>query len=279
MAADTAVGINDNLASGQPCIAVRPANHKLAGGVDKVFRVVLQQPGIAQYLLADLHEILADLLQRNIVGLMGNHHRVDAHRLAVDMPDGNLRFRIRAKVRNRAGLADLLQLVKQAVAEGDRRGHQLRSGVAGIAEHHALVASALLVEKAFAFRHALRNIGRLPVQAVDVFKGIGAKLQLFAIIADIAHHSAGDGFGIDIIPAATGNLTGIDHQVGGGQRFASHPARGILRKAGIENGVGNLVANLVGMPLRHRLGSENMVNSYFTHGKFLYSFAYADLVI
>ena len=44
-----------------------------------------------------------------------------------------------------------------------------------------------------------------------------------------------------------GDFAGNDHQAGGGQRLGGDAAVGILLQAGVQNGVGDLVGNLVGM--------------------------------
>ena len=52
----------------------------------------------------------------------------------------------------------------ELVREHDRRGHQFRRLVAGVAEHQALVAGALLgglLAFGLARVHALRDVGRL----------------------------------------------------------------------------------------------------------------------
>ena len=49
------------------------------------------------------------------------------------------------------------------------------------------------------------------------------------------------------------DLSRHDYEAGAGERFAGYAAHGILRQAGVQDGVGNLIGNLVRMALGHRL--------------------------
>ncbi len=48
-----------------------------------------------------------------------------------------------------------------------------------------------------------------------------------------------------------GDFTSNDAESGGEKRFTGHPGHGILRQNGVEDTVGNLVSDLVGMSFRH----------------------------
>ena len=158
----TAVGIDNDFAAGEPAVALRPADHEAAGGVDEVFGVggehfgrqhgfddVLNH-GLAQFFMAD----------RRIV-LGGKHHGVDAFYFAgfAVVHGGNLRFGIGAQPRQLAAFAQFALALHQAVAVIDGKGHQGGGFVAGIAEHQALVARALVQVDTFAFVHALGDVG------------------------------------------------------------------------------------------------------------------------
>ena len=61
--------------------------------------------------------------------------------------DGDLGLAVGAQVGHVAVLADLGQPLGEPVRERDRQRHQLGGVVAGVAEHQALVAGALPVER------------------------------------------------------------------------------------------------------------------------------------
>ena len=142
-----AVGIDNDFAAGKPAVALRPANHEAAGGVDEVFGVgsehfgrqhgfddVLNH-GFTQFFMAD----------RRIV-LGGEHYGVDAFYFAgfAVVHSSDLRFGIGAQPRQLATFAQFALALHQAVAIVDGKGHQGGGFVAGVAEHQALVARALV---------------------------------------------------------------------------------------------------------------------------------------
>jgi hypothetical protein len=52
------------------------------------------------------------------------------------------------------------------------------------------------------------------------------------------------------------DLAGNDHQASRGESFSGHAAKRILRQACVEDGIGYLVGDLIGMPFSHRLGCK-----------------------
>ena len=83
---------------------------------------------------------------------------------AVLIENGNLAFRVRAEPFHLAGFADGSEFAAEAVGEHDRSGHEFRGLVAGVAEHEALVAGALLCSGfalGFLIIHSLRDVGAL----------------------------------------------------------------------------------------------------------------------
>ena len=141
-------------------------------------------------------------------------------------------------------LANLGQFLGEAVRQRNRRRHQLWRLVRGEAEHHALVAGAESV-------HALRNIGALAVDRRDHSAGVAVKAFESIVIADLANRLADQRLKVHIGLGC--NLAGNDDESGAGQRLARDTAQRVLRKAGIENHVGDLISNLVRMTFGHGL--------------------------
>jgi hypothetical protein len=151
----------------------------------------------------------------------------------------------------------------KAVGECDRQGHQLRRLARGIAEHHSLVAGSRAVELVVAGGllarligavHALGDVGRLLVQGVEHGTRVGAEAQPGVDVADLPDRLARDV--LDIEAGIGGDLARDHHQAGVDQRFAGHPAVGILGQDGVEDGVGDLVGDLVGMAFGDRFRGE-----------------------
>jgi hypothetical protein len=76
-------------------------------------------------------------------------------------------------------------------------------------------------------------------------------------VADVAEHVLGDLAELGL--AVAGDFTRHDHHARLDQRFAGDAAVGILGEQRVDDGVGDLVADLVGVTLVHRLGRENVI--------------------
>ena len=94
-----AVGIDDDLASGKPCVAVRTADFETAGRIDEVSGV--HEHVLGEHRFDDLldHRVGKLLLLAVHVGvvLRRENHRVDALRAPIDIANGHLRFRVGAQ--------------------------------------------------------------------------------------------------------------------------------------------------------------------------------------
>ena len=140
--------------------------------------------------------------------------RRDEHPLDRDRLEGvvaslvahrDLRLAVGPQVRQRAvRLRTAASRAREAVGEHDRQRHPLRRLVAGVAEHHALVARALASRSAprrlrlVAGVHALRDVGRLLVERDHDAAGVGVEAVLGVGVADVAHDGAHDGGDVDV---------------------------------------------------------------------------------
>ena len=202
---------------------------------------VLVEPCGGQHGLDDmLEDVGVQLLVADALGVLaGNDDGVDAGGLAVLIVfDGHLALAVGAQIRQLAGLANRGQLAAELVGQRDGRGHQLGSFVRGVAEHHALVAGAARV-------HALRDVARLLVDGRYHGAGVGVEAVESVVVADGGDDAANQTLEIDV--GLGGDLAGNDHQSGGRQRLGGDAAVRVLLQAGIENGVGDLIGNLVGV--------------------------------
>ena len=274
--AAAAVGVDDDLAAREARIAVGAADDELARGVDVQDVVVADEPGqlVAGTLQArldarqqDRAHVLADALlhlplglglaatlarEDELVVLRRDDDRVHAQRTARRLVvfDGDLRLGVGAQVAHRLALAaDHGQLLEDHVREDERRGHHLARLVAGVAEHDALVAGALLL---LGLAHdAAVDVGRLLVDGRKDAARVAVELVFAAGVADAPDHAARHALHVDV--GLRTHLAPHDHQARGAKRLAGDLRGGIAAEKFVENSVGNLVRDLIGVPLGHRL--------------------------
>jgi len=195
--------------------------------------------------------------------LGGDQHLVDADRPAVAVvAHGHLRLAVRPEVRQDAGLPRLGQAPGEPVRERDRRGHQLRRFVRRVAEHHPLVAGAdLVVVVAGALAallvravDTLGDVRGLPVQRRQDAHGVAVVAEVAGVVANPADRGAGDVGVVDV--GVGGDLAGDDDEAGGQQRLHRDPRGRVLGQRRVQDGIGDLVGDLVRMSFGHRLGGE-----------------------
>ena len=200
---------------------------------------------------------LAHLVLPDAVGMLRrDEHRRRPHRLAADILQRDLALGVRPEQRGRSRVPRLGQRAQDGVRIKDRRRHQFGGLGAGIAEHHALVAGALVLVAGGV--DALGDIGRLVVdQAIDR-RALPMKIVL--LVADLADRLArhvdqqlrGD-------RGRAAGFAGEDDAVGRGQRFDAAARLRLGGEEGVDDRVGDAVANLVGVPFRHRLAGKNKI--------------------
>src|SRR5690606_12399949 len=261
-----AVGVDDDLAAGQAAVTHRAADDELAGRVDVELGVLVQQFGRQGVLDDQLHHRffqirLADL--RVVLG--GQHHGVDADHLAAIITAGDLGFGVRAQPRQQTGLAGFGLALDQAVAEDDRCRHQHVGFVAGVAEHQALVAGALVFR--IGAVDPLVDVRGLLANDVDDAAGGAVEADIAGGVADVADHLAGDFFQVD--PGVGGDFAGDDGDTALDHGFTGHARVLVLGDDGVAYGIGNLVGDLVRMAFGHGFGGKQGV---FAHFKILFLF-------
>ena len=171
-------------------------------------------------------------------------------RLAVDVADRHLALGVGSERLLAAGVARFRNDAQDLLRVLDRRRHQLRRLAAGVAEHDALVAGALVLVAAGV--DALGDVGRLLVQQhLDL--GV-APMEAFLLVADRLDRRARrllDRLGAEI---GSAHFAGDDDAVGGRQRLAGDAdAIGIetgaraFAEIEIDDFVGDAVADFVGM--------------------------------
>ncbi len=270
------VGVDDDLATRQPSVAHRPAQHELAGRVDEDEVTVVHQPllvvqvGRKDRVQDAFDDVRLDqVLRRDPVGVL----RRDEHALDLNGPlppilvdlvaDRHLRLAVRPQVRELACLAHLREPLADLVREHDRKGHQLVRLVRRVPEHHALVAGAGPVERIVVAGvvlklvrrvDALRDIRRLLVDRHDHAARRRVEAPLGVRVADLRDPFAHELRDVHVRPG--GDLPCDHDEAGRDQRLAGNAPVGVVREDGVEDGIRDLVGDLVGMTFGHRLRAE-----------------------
>ena len=146
MTAHAAVGVDDDLATGQAAVRLGTALHEAPGRVDEQTITVAGKAVLLQYRPHDfLVHFLTDGFVFDVVRVLRrDHHGVDAVRLAVHVFDRDLGLAVGANPRaRRLVAAHPREALRETVRQEDRERHQDVGLAARVAEHHALVACAL----------------------------------------------------------------------------------------------------------------------------------------
>ena len=176
-----------------------------------------------------------------VLVLGGDEHRVDGDRSAVFVGDRHLGLAVGPQIGHLAGAANLGEPHRESVRQPDRQRHEVVVVVAGVAEHHALVARAERVQLVLAAGaatvlerdvDAAGDVGTLLVER-DQHRAVLAVEALRAVVvADVEDRLARRGRDVD--DGARGDLTGDDAQARREQRLAGDarhrgPGRGWRR--------------------------------------------------
>jgi hypothetical protein len=148
---EAAVGVDDDLAAGEASVADRPADHEPARGVhvELLAELARVEQVRRQHRQHDLRPQRVRQLGLHAVGVLGgDQHLLDPGGLArVVVPHRDLGLAVRPQVGQFPGVPHAREPLRQPVGERDRGGHELGSLVGGVAEHHALVPGADLVDR------------------------------------------------------------------------------------------------------------------------------------
>jgi hypothetical protein len=198
-----------------------------------------------------LDQVLADRRKADVGTVLGgDDDRLHGDGLAVDVADGDLALPVGTQIVERPRPAHRGEALHELVREHDGQWHQLRRLRARVAEHQALVARPQLV-------HADGNVARLLVDGRDH----AARLVVEAVLGPRVAHLL-DGLARDpgnVHVAGGGDLACYHHEAGGEERLASDAARGVLGQDGVQDRIGDLIGDLVRMPLGHGLRSEQIL--------------------
>src|SRR3984893_2901614 len=227
-----AVCVDDDLASGEPAIAMRTADHEAAGRVDVDYRVLGQElfgncrldqlldHGLAHGRMADV----AAMLRRD-------YHRPDLDRPSARVPHRNLALAVGQQEIGLALMAQLGKVLHQPMRERDRQRHLFRRLVAGEHEHQSLVAGALFRVQPLALGDALRDVGRLRLDRSQDGAVVAVKAGIDVVIAYPQRSIARDLHEVGM--CAAGDLARQHDEPRLDQRLERHARVGILSDEGV----------------------------------------------
>lgn len=245
--APTSVGVDDDLSAGEAGVTVGSADDEAAGGVDVVDGLLIEVLGGDDGLDDVLHDVLVNLLVGD-VGLVlgGDDDGVDADgdhaAVLLLVLDGDLGLTIGAQPLEGSILANVGETLAEAGGEEVGEGHELGGLIGGVAEHDALVTSADLLD-ALVEVDALGDIGALLLDGNDDVAGVAVDALVGGGVADVADGGTDDVLEIDL--GVGGDLTEDHDHAGLGGGLAGDLGLGVLGEAGVEDGIGNLIAELV----------------------------------
>lgn len=245
--APTSVSVDDDLSAGEAGVTVGSADDEAAGGVDVVDGLLIEVLGGDDGLDDVLHDVLVNLLVGD-VGLVlgGDDDGVDADgdhaAVLLLVLDGDLGLTIGAQPLEGSILANVGETLAEAGGEEVGEGHELGGLIGGVAEHDALVTSADLLD-ALVEVDALGDIGALLLDGDDDVAGVAVDALVGGGVADVADGGTDDVLEIDL--GVGGDLTEDHDHAGLGGGLAGDLGLGVLGEAGVEDGIGNLIAELV----------------------------------
>lgn len=221
--------------------------------VDGLVAEVLGGDDLLDDLLLDL---LAELLSGDIGRVLSrDNNGVDALRdngtVVVLVLNGDLGLGVGSEPGQRTVAASSGHGSVQLVGEEESEGEELGCLVSGITEHDTLVTSTELLESLLVVK-TLSDIGRLLLNGDEQVAGLVVKTLGRVIIADVLDGVTDDLLVVEL--GLGGDLTEDHDHTGLGGSLASNLGEGILPEASIEDSVGNLISDLVGVALTDGLG-------------------------
>ena len=259
MTSCAAVGVYDDLPSGQTAVALRTAYHETSGGVDEILSVFVQQFCRDHSRDHIVHHVTANGLQSHICSVLGGDDNcIHTNRLVPIVFHGDLCLAVRAEISQCLILSQFCQLFAQLMGQRNCQRHQFRRLIAGITKHHALVAGAGLGSLAasgfdrIVYTHC--NIRGLLVDRLEHRTGIAVKAVLCSVIADVHDHVPCDL--LDVHLGRGGDLTHAQHHAGSDCSFAGNTCLAVLFQDSVQHCVRDLVADLVRMSFCYGFGCK-----------------------
>lgn len=225
--------------------------------VDGLVVEVLGGDDLLDDLLLDL---LAELLNGDVGRVLGgDNNGVNTEgndsTVVVCVLDGDLSLGVGPEPGERAVVAGIGHGLVKLVGELDGEGKVLGSLVGGISEHDTLVTGTELLESLLVVK-TLGNIGALLLNGNEDVASLVVEALLGRVVANLLDGVTDDLLVVDL--GLGGDLTEDHDHAGLGGSLASDLGERVLLEAGVEDGIGDLVSDLVGVALADGLGGETV---------------------
>jgi len=252
------VGVDDDLSAGQTSITLGTTNDEETRGLDVVDGVVTEVLGGDDLLDDLLLNLLSELLGGDIRRVLSRYNdSVDTLRdngtVVVLVLDGDLGLGVGSEPGERTVAASSGHGSVELMGEEESEGEELRGLVSGIAEHDTLVTGTKLL-KSLLVVETLGDIRGLLLNGDEQVAGLVVKALGGVIVTDVLDGVTDNLLVVEL--GLGGDLTEDHDHTGLGGSLASNLGEGVLPEAGIEDSVGNLISDLVGVALTDGLRSE-----------------------
>lgn len=252
----SSVGVDNDLSASETGITLGTSDDESARGLDVVDGLVVEQLG-GDDLLDDLLENLgSQVLGGDLLRVLGGDDNGvdslgDGSTVLVDVLNGDLGLGVGSQPSERTVSSSGSQSGVELVGQNDGQGEQLLGLIGGIAKHDTLITSSELL-KSLLVVETLGDIGRLLLNGDQHVAGLVVKALLGVVVANVL-----DGVSHNLLVVQSGlgsDLTEDHDHTGLGGGLAGNLGEGVLLEAGVQNGVRDLVTDLIGVSLTD--GSE-----------------------
>lgn len=238
------VSVDDDLTASETGVTLGTTDDEQTRGLDVVDGLLVEVLGGDDTLDDLLEDLLAELLGGDVLGVLGrDDDGVDTERddgtVVVGVLDGDLGLGVGSEPGELAVVAGLLHGAVELVGEQESQGQQLGGLVGGISEHDTLVTGTEVL-KGIVVVKTLGNVGRLLLDGNEHVAGLVVEALVGVVVANVL-----DGITDDLLVVEAGLCGDLaeDHDHAGlGGRLAGNLGERVLTQAGIEDGIGDLVA-------------------------------------
>ena len=194
--------------------------------------------------------------------LCGEHHGIDALGAPIFVPQGDLRLGVGTQPRHASITAQKRLPLYQAMRKINRRGHQYRRLIAGIAKHQPLVARPLIEVVILGGVHPLGDIRALLVIGHEHGTALVINAVIGVVVPNVLNRLAGD---LNVINVGLGrDLASEHHQTRVTQSLCRDAGPRVLGQDSIEHSIGDLVRDLVRVAFGDRLRGKEIVLRHST---------------
>mmetsp|Transcript_8338 Transcript_8338/g.10720 ORF Transcript_8338/g.10720 Transcript_8338/m.10720 type:complete len:239 (-) Transcript_8338:123-839(-) len=204
-----------------------------------------------------LHQIRANLFVGNILRMLRRdnnsvHTLRNGHTILQHILTGNLRLTIRTNPWADTILTNFRQLGTQASRKIMRQRHVVLRLIRSIPKHNTLITCTNILH--LDCIHTLSDIRRLSLNGNNDITGLVVKSLGRIIVSNLFNGITNDL--LVIHSRSRGDLSKDHNHTGLAAGLTGNTRHGISSYTGIEDGIGYLIAKLIGMTLIYRLGSE-----------------------